>query len=172
MFCFGDVLFKIIILVTISIMNASSRFVDRLAVQYRDGGHAQALQREKHVSKRKQRNRDLEIVFDVDSHKYVFRRMIVLGTLHVMEGMECEVLVIKISLKVYMGISECFMWNVCRDFVTGFRKRKQQRRKEALKSLEKLQRESRLEERAEVCLGVSVFDEWGTDIVCLYCVEA
>jgi hypothetical protein len=76
MFCFGDVLFKII-LVTISIMNASSRFVDKLAVQYRDGGHAQALQREKHVSKRKQRNRDLEIVFDVDSHKYVFRRMIV-----------------------------------------------------------------------------------------------
>ena len=34
--------------------------------------------------------------------------------------------------------------------MTGFRKRKQQRRKEAIKSLEKLQRESRLEERAEV----------------------
>ena len=40
--------------------------------------------------------------------------------------------------------------NMCRDYVTGFRKRKQQRRKEAIKSLEKLQRESRLEERAEV----------------------
>ena len=38
----------------------------------------------------------------------------------------------------------------CRDYVTGFRKRKQQRRKEAVKSLEKLQREQRLEERAEV----------------------
>jgi len=33
--------------------------------------------------------------------------------------------------------------------VTGFRKRKQQRRKEAVKSLEKLQRENKLEERAE-----------------------
>jgi hypothetical protein len=88
-----------------------------------------------------------------------------------MEGMECEVLV-KISLKVYIGVSDRFMWNVCRDFVTGFRKRKQQRRKEALKSLEKLQRESRLEERAEVCLGVPVFDEWVDDDVCLDYVEA
>lgn len=33
--------------------------------------------------------------------------------------------------------------------MTGFRKRKQQRRKEAVKSLEKLQRENKLEERAE-----------------------
>lgn len=33
--------------------------------------------------------------------------------------------------------------------MTGFRKRKQQRRKEAVKSLEKLQRENMLEERAE-----------------------
>jgi ribosomal RNA-processing protein 17 len=33
--------------------------------------------------------------------------------------------------------------------VTGFRRRKQQRRKEAVKSLEKLQRENKLEERAE-----------------------
>lgn len=38
---------------------------------------------------------------------------------------------------------------ICRDFVTGFRKRKQQRRKEAVRSLEKLQRENKLEERAE-----------------------
>lgn len=45
---------------------------------------------------------------------------------------------------------------VRREFVTGFRKRKQQRRKEAIKSLEKLQRENVLEERAEVgeiCVG-------------------
>jgi len=37
-----------------------------------------------------------------------------------------------------------------RDYVTGFRKRKQKRRKEALKSLERIQRDQKLEERAEV----------------------
>lgn len=45
------------------------RFVDPLAVQYRSSGDA--VQRERHVSKRKQRNRDLEIVFDPESHRYV-----------------------------------------------------------------------------------------------------
>ncbi|WPT11105.1 hypothetical protein PSENEW3n2_00002276 [Picochlorum sp. SENEW3] len=75
------------------------RFVDSLAVAYKS--HAD---NGTHVSKRKQRNKDVEIVFDPDSH---------------------------------------------REFVTGFRKRKQQRRKEAIKSLEKLQRENVLEERAE-----------------------
>lgn len=38
----------------------------------------------------------------------------------------------------------------CRDYLTGFHKRKVARRKEALKKLEKRQREQRLEERAEV----------------------
>lgn len=63
-----------------------------------------ALRTEAHVEKRKRRNKDLEIVFDVDGHK---------------------------------------------DFVTGFRKRKQMRRKEAVKALEKLGREQKVEERAE-----------------------
>ena len=57
-----------------------------------------------HVQKRKRRNKDLEIVFDVNSH---------------------------------------------RDYVQGFRKRKQQRRKEAVKALEKLSKEQKIEERAE-----------------------
>lgn len=37
-----------------------------------------------------------------------------------------------------------------KEYITGFRKRKQQRRKEALSVLEKRQRQQRLEERAEV----------------------
>lgn len=37
-----------------------------------------------------------------------------------------------------------------RDFVTGFRKRKQQRRKEANKQLEKKAKQQRVEHRAEV----------------------
>lgn len=37
-----------------------------------------------------------------------------------------------------------------KEYITGFRKRKQQRRKEALSALEKRQRQQRLEERAEV----------------------
>lgn len=41
----------------------------------------------------------------------------------------------------------------CRDYLTGFHKRKVARRKEALKKLEKRQREQRLEERAEVGQG-------------------
>ena len=43
-----------------------------------------------------------------------------------------------------------FPTNSCREFITGFRKRKQQRRKEALGNLEKKQRQQRIEERAEV----------------------
>lgn len=46
------------------------RFVDTLAVRYKSSGDA--LQRERHVAKRKQRNKDLEIIFDPESHKYVF----------------------------------------------------------------------------------------------------
>lgn len=38
----------------------------------------------------------------------------------------------------------------CREYITGFRKRKQARRKEALGKLEKRQRQQRLDERAEV----------------------
>lgn len=66
--------------------------------------HARALHDAKHIEKRKRRNKDLEIVFDVNSH---------------------------------------------RDYVQGFRKRKQQRRKEAVKALEKLSKEQKIEERAE-----------------------
>ena len=44
----------------------------------------------------------------------------------------------------------CFLQSGCREYVTGFRKRKQQRRKDALKKLENRQRQQRLEERAEV----------------------
>jgi ribosomal RNA-processing protein 17 len=62
------------------------------------------LRSEIHVDKRKRRNKDLEIVFDVNSHK---------------------------------------------EYVQGFRKRKQMRRKEAVKALEKLEREQKVEERAE-----------------------
>lgn len=40
-----------------------------------------------------------------------------------------------------------------REYLTGFHKRKVQRRKEALKKLERRQREQRLEERAEVGRG-------------------
>jgi hypothetical protein len=105
------------------------RFVDSLAVAYKS--HAD---NGTHVSKRKQRNKDVEIVFDPDSHRCVVvwddtRWSRVLCDMHV---------------------------PVRREFVTGFRKRKQQRRKEAIKSLEKLQRENVLEERAEVgeiCVG-------------------
>jgi hypothetical protein len=39
---------------------------------------------------------------------------------------------------------------LCRDFVTGFRKRKQQRRKEANSQLEKKAKKTRVEQRAEV----------------------
>ena len=45
------------------------RFVDAHAVRYKSP--RDALQRERHVAKRKQRNRDLEIVFNPESHKYV-----------------------------------------------------------------------------------------------------
>jgi hypothetical protein len=38
----------------------------------------------------------------------------------------------------------------CREYITGFRKRKQARRKDALSNLEKKQRQQRIEERAEV----------------------
>ena len=38
-----------------------------------------------------------------------------------------------------------------REYITGFRKRKQARRKDALSNLEKKQRQQRIEERAEVC---------------------
>ena len=38
----------------------------------------------------------------------------------------------------------------CRQYLTGFRKRKQQRRKDALSQLEKQAKEERLAERAEV----------------------
>ena len=40
-----------------------------------------------------------------------------------------------------------------KEYITGSRKRKQQRRKEALSALEKRQRQQRLEERAEVKMG-------------------
>jgi hypothetical protein len=39
---------------------------------------------------------------------------------------------------------------LCRDFVTGFRKRKQQRRKDANSQLEKKAKKQRVEQRAEV----------------------
>jgi hypothetical protein len=42
------------------------RFIDTLAVRYKSP--SDALQ-ERHVAKRKQRNRDLEIIFDPESHK-------------------------------------------------------------------------------------------------------
>ena len=69
-------------------------------VHARAASHAES----NHVQKRKRRNKDLEIVFDANSH---------------------------------------------RDYVQGFRKRKQQRRKEAVKALEKLSKEQKIEERAE-----------------------
>ena len=46
--------------------------------------------------------------------------------------------------------TNCHCLDVCRDYLTGFRKRKQQRRKEALSKLEKQAKQQRLEERAEV----------------------
>ncbi len=49
--------------------------------------------------------------------------------------------------------SRCRPRPACRDYLTGFHKRKVARRKEALKKLEKRQREQRLEERAEVREG-------------------
>eukprot|EP00890_Picochlorum_soloecismus_P000944 jgi/Picsp_1/1850/NSC_05317-R1_hypothetical protein CHLNCDRAFT_132888 [Chlorella variabilis] len=80
-------------------MMQNRRFVDTFAVKSKSEADYKT-----HVAKRKQRNKELEIVFDPDSH---------------------------------------------RDYVTGFRKRKQKRRKEALKSLERIQRDQKLEERAE-----------------------
>lgn len=66
-------------------------------IAYKGGG-------DDHMSKRKQRNKALEIVFDPSAHK---------------------------------------------EYITGFRKRKQARRKDALSNLEKKQRQQRIEERAE-----------------------
>ena len=80
---------------------STSRFgQEKGFVHARATSHAES----NHVQKRKRRNKDLEIVFDVNSH---------------------------------------------RDYVQGFRKRKQQRRKEAVKALEKLSKEQKIEERAE-----------------------
>jgi hypothetical protein len=97
------------------------RFVDSLAVAYKSQTDSGT-----HVAKRKQRNKDVEIVFDPDSHRYV-----------ALEELESV-----FSPDMHVPVR--------REYVTGFRKRKQQRRKEAIKSLEKLQRENVLEERAEV----------------------
>ncbi|KAG7666630.1 hypothetical protein NADE_003573 [Nannochloris sp. 'desiccata'] len=75
----------------------SKKYRDEDMIAYKGGG-------DDHMSKRKQRNKALEIVFDPSAHK---------------------------------------------EYITGFRKRKQARRKDALSNLEKKQRQQRIEERAE-----------------------
>jgi Nucleolar protein 12 (25kDa) len=119
----------------------SKRYRDEDMLAYKGGG-------DDRMSKRKQRNKALEIVFDPSAHKYVCQKYLMLLNI----SLQCmqPVLVQLLRFSSLPLSPPSSLLPTCREYITGFRKRKQARRKDALSNLEKKQRQQRIEERAEV----------------------
>ena len=117
-------------------MGKTNNYLEPQAIPSRP--RRQEGEKDGHIKKKNQRNKTLEVVFDPKDHKCVLSR--VPSRPHAPPCMPT-------------GDQPCAPTPSCalgRDYLTGFRKRKQQRRKDALKSLEMRQKQQRVEERAQV----------------------